>query len=216
MLMSQLGSLGLPVGLFHFKEDTMSLQVWDTGLEVIETINISCDKALSQSINDAAAVDGTGGTTVIPSSGHGYQAGSQIYISGSVNYNGLKLVTAVGANTLTILAPYVAETFSTDIMRFAYPCVVGSAIVELRAHLSAAPTTPENLVITIDSVKGAEYDTVVLTKAMTTITDYVWAPETPILCDVGDLVVCTYTNTDAKALGIQLRMKRIVKPGTRE
>jgi hypothetical protein len=190
------------------------VQVWDQNIKTIETINISCTKALSQSINDEAAVTADGGAqTTIPITTHGYLAGSNIYISGSVNYNGLHLITAVATSTITIQTPFIAETFATDISRFAYPCPTACEIAELRFHTNSAAHTAENLVITCDAASGAAYDTVVFTKAMTGITDYVWVPENEMTFNVDDLLIVAYTNTDSHTLGIELKIRRIAKPG---
>lgn len=197
----------------------MAISVWDTGLVVLDTINISCTSNLSKSINNApaVAVAGDDGLTVIPATGHGYAAGSQIYIVGSTNYNGLRKITAVDTDVLTIQAPFVAETFSSDTMQFAYPCNVSCELLGLKAHLSGAPTTAESLIITVDSAKGAAYDYNILDKPMNGVIDYIFFPDFPIYCSAGDLVKVLYANTtDAKTLGIELTMRRIVKTGTRE
>lgn len=189
-------------------------QIWDESIQIVDTINLSCTKALSQTIDNAAAVDATGGLTTIPITGHGYLANSYIYITGSTNYSGLKYITAVATNTITIQADYVAETFAgTETTRFVYPCKVACELSEFRIHLSAAPTTAENFVITVDDARGSAYDTVILTKPMATLTDYVWIPDKPIRFNINDLLVCTYTNTDTKTLGIEMKVRRIAKPG---
>jgi len=193
----------------------MGTQVWDDGIRIIETINLSCAKALSQTINNAAAVTADGGLqTTIPITTHGYLAGSNIYITGSTNYSGLKRITAVATSTITIQAPFVAETFAgTETTRFAYPCPVACEIAELRIHLSTAPTTANDFVITCDAARGSAYDTVVFSKAMTGLTDYIWVPEDEVTFNIDDILVCTYTNTDVRTLGIELKIRRIAKLG---
>lgn len=193
----------------------MGTQIWDEGIKIVETINLSCAKALSQTINNAAAVTADGGAqTTIAITTHGYLAGSDIYITGSVNYNGSQRVTAVATSTITIQAPFVAETFAgTEVTRFAYKCPVACEIAELRIHLSAAPTTANDFVITLDAARGAAYDTVIFTKTLTGLTDYIWVPSEPVRFNIDDILVCTYTNTDGKTLGIELKTRRIAKPG---
>jgi hypothetical protein len=192
------------------------IQVWDEGLKVIDTINISCAKALSQTINNAAAVDATGGLTRIPITGHGYLANSYIYITGSVAYNGLKYITAKTDDTITIRSTFVAETFAgSEVTRFVYYSPVAYEIAELKVHLSAAPSTSENLVITCDSGLSAAYDTIVLSKDLQSIANYIWVPDQPIRFSASDLLVFTYTNTDTKTIGIQISCRRIAKPGSK-
>jgi hypothetical protein len=76
------------------------------------------------------------------------------------------------------------------------------------AHLSAAPTTSENLTITLDSAAGSAYDVVVykidLSAASTTDVLYTDA-KLPLM--VGDAIRTTYTNTDARTIGITLIME---------
>lgn len=193
----------------------MPVQVWDEGISIIDTINMSCTKALSQTIAGGAAVTASGGIhTKITITGHGYTAGSYVYITGSTNYSGLKKCMAVETNDITINAPFVAETFAgTETTRFAYPCEVGGILTELRVHINTAPATAENFVITCDANRGAAYDTVILTKSMAGVTDYIWTPEDPITFFAGDILVCTYTNTDGRTLGVEMKVRRIAKPG---
>jgi hypothetical protein len=192
----------------------MKTTIWDQSLKILDSVNISCTKAFSQTIANAAAVTADGGNqTTVTITGHGYLAGSNVYFTGSTNYDGLHLITAKADDNITIQTPFVVETFSSDTARFAYLAPVACEVAEFRIHLSAAPTTVENLVITIDDARGSAYDTVILTKAMNAITDYLWVPSEPVGVNVGDLVVCTYTNTDSKTLGAELKMRRIAKPG---
>jgi hypothetical protein len=90
---------------------------------------------------------------------------------------------------------------------------VACEIAEVRIHIGVAPTTPENFTITVDAARGAAYDTVILAKAMTSLTSYVYIPDLPLTFNVDDLLVCTYTNTDLRTLGIEFKIRRIAKPG---
>ncbi len=193
----------------------MKTVVWDQSIHIIDTINISCAKALSQTLNGAAAVTADGGNqTKITITGHGYAAGSYVYLTGTVNYDGLQYIYAKGTNDITIQSPFVAETFAgTETTRFAYKAPVACEIAELRIHQSAAPTTSEDFVVTVDSARGSAYDTVVFTKALGGYADYIWTPGEIVTFNIDDILVCTYTNTDTKTLGIELKVRRIAKPG---
>ena len=74
-----------------------------------------------------------------------------------------------------------------------------SAILVL---LDAAPTTSENLIVTLDSVDGAAYDTVLYTKDLIGVTSLaVTDINLPLLA--GDIITFTYANTDTNTVGIR-------------
>jgi hypothetical protein len=193
----------------------MPVQIWSEELKIIDIINLSCTKAFSQTINNAAAVTADGGTqTTIAITTHGYLAGSYIYITGSVAYDGLHKITAVATSTITIQAPFVAETFAgTETTRFAYKCPVACEMSEFRIHWNAAPTTAENIVITIDDARGSAYDTVICTQPVVPLTDFLWIPDYQLKLNIDDIIVATFANTDLRTLGAEMKIRRIAKPG---
>jgi hypothetical protein len=68
---------------------------------------------------------------------------------------------------------------------------------------SAAPTTAENLTITLDSALGAAYDVVLykVDPSATSATSLVWQPDAPLYLSGGDVVVLAYANTDTRIWG---------------
>ena len=61
---------------------------------------------------DASAAADQGSDVIrIPATAHGMSAGNSVTISGSTNYDGNHVITAVAANTFDIIANYTAETF---------------------------------------------------------------------------------------------------------
>jgi len=77
----------------------------------------------------------------------------------------------------------------------------------ITVHLSAAPTTAENLTVTIDAVDGADYDTVVFSTDPSTgegATDICFIPLVPIPCVAGDGIMVQYANTDAVTYGVRI------------
>jgi len=80
-------------------------------------------------------------------------------------------------------------------------------LLKIVLHLDAAPTTSENLTITLDSNAGAAYDTVFnsidLSSASTT--DYIYKPiEGEGKFVSGDEIVVAYTNTDTGTYGLSI------------
>tara|TARA_R110002020_G_scaffold376130_3_gene587313 strand:+ start:32121 stop:33281 length:1161 start_codon:yes stop_codon:yes gene_type:complete len=62
--------------------------------------------------DNAAAVNKGGGLVEIPLTGHSFNEGDVITITGSVNYNGTYTIVSVTENGIVINATYVAETFT--------------------------------------------------------------------------------------------------------
>ncbi len=193
----------------------MKTTIWEDSLRILDCINLSCAKALSQTILGAAAVTADGGTqTTISITGHGYLAPSYIYLTGTTNYNGIQYITSKGTNDITIQAPFVAETFAgTETVRFAYSCPVACEIAEFRIHWDSAPTTAENIVLTIDSARGSAYDIVVMTQPIVPLTDFLWIPDYNLTLNIDDIIVATFANTDLRTLGVEMKVRRIAKPG---
>lgn len=193
----------------------MPVQIWDDGIRIVDTIHLSCAKALSQTINnegEAVTADG-GAQATIPITGHGYLANSYVYITGTTNYNGLQYITAVATNSITIQKPFVAETFgNTAYVKFGYKCPCACEAVEIRCHLSGA-SAEESLVVTIDSAKGSAYDVVIHTKGMSALTDYLYAFSPAVGLEKDDVVIVTYPNASSNTVGIEMKVRRIGKPG---
>lgn len=73
-------------------------------------------------------------------------------------------------------------------------------VVAVALTFDAAPTTSENITLTIDSSLGAAYDTVlrVVDPSVTSSTDIV-IENLPLFAD-GDKLLVTYTNTDGNSI----------------
>lgn len=70
-----------------------------------------CTKKNEQSIDNAAAVDKTGGLVGIPVTAHGLTPGMAIAIDDTTNYDGWYLIVSQTTNEIVITATYQAETF---------------------------------------------------------------------------------------------------------
>lgn len=181
--------------------------------------------AINGTLDNAAAVDVTTtygpedfpqGAVQIPITGHGYQVGddfkkfNSIYISGSTNYNGVKKIIAVAANTVTIHAKYVAETFAgTEIYQPAMTFDEPWEFVGFKVHLNTASATAENFVLNIDAWRGSAFDWNLFTQDFNTVKDYIKTYDEPsIPLNARDAVIATWANTNNRNWGIELIGRR--------
>lgn len=73
-------------------------------------------------------------------------------------------------------------------------------------HFSSAPTTSQLLTITIDSVLGAAYDTVIYSTnpSVGSQTDISYVPAWDICLAEWDEIVVAFTNTDTRTYGLRI------------
>ena len=84
-------------------------------------------------------------------------------------------------------------------------------LVSVSLHNSAAPTTSENLTITLDANAGAAYDTLLYTidLAAAAVTDLMWSPDEEKFLEGGDAIDVAYANTDVVTYGVQITVKEV-------
>ena len=82
-------------------------------------------------------------------------------------------------------------------------------LVSVALNLSAAPTTSENLTITLDSRAGALYDTLLYSLNLSTAstTDVFWWPDQPTYLTGGDAVDVEFANTDKRTYGVTITVR---------
>lgn len=140
---------------------------------VVATMYASGTAAFNTTLDNLAAADQGDGVVRIPSTAHGFKAGSHIGIRGSTNYDGIYELVAVAADTFDIYAPFVAETFAgTETARPELAPGCHFRAMELRLHLDGAAAA-ENFVTTLESGLGDDFNVALDTKAMNALTDYV-------------------------------------------
>lgn len=88
---------------------------------------------------------------------------------------------------------------------------VGSSysLISVLCHFSAAPATSENLTVTLNSVSGAAYDTLLYTIDPSTgsTTDILYQPTYPLIFQGGDSIDVAFANTDTRTYGIEVTLK---------
>ena len=191
---------------------------WDERYVVEKSLIVSGTAAWSHNLKNTIVLDNGDGTVKVGCDAHGYKVDSQIYLDGTDNYDGLHTLTAVGTNDFSFTATFVAETppgNSTETVRVVLAPVTGDdrdafQLVEVRLHLSAAPTTAsQNVDITLDSGNSADFDVLVRTKDIVGETSWDWSPDAQLRYTEDDALVLSWANTDGKTYGLEVRYKQL-------
>ena len=98
----------------------------------------------------------------------------------------------------------VSDTGSAAVsLSYTVPSGATFDLNSVTVKFSAAPTTSENLTITLDSALGAAYDVLLYSvdPSATSATSIVWQPDAPLYLAPGDVVTLAYTNTDGRTWG---------------
>jgi hypothetical protein len=109
-------------------------------------------------------------------------------------------VVAVGGNA-------IVESEGTGDEAIAVSSEVASVpqrLLAVRCHLSAAPTTPGSLTITLNDATAAAYDTLLYSASMVGVTDLLWQPDGELVLNVGDTVHVAYANEDEVVFGVTI------------
>ncbi len=79
-----------------------------------------------------------------------------------------------------------------------------SRLISVSVRFGAAPTTSENITITIGSGQGTNYNVVLLAldPSVESVTSLVYVPDNEIWLTPGDSVDVAYTNTDRNTYGL--------------
>jgi hypothetical protein len=167
--------------------------------------------------NSIATVDASRGDyqqiATLQDTAHGYKAGSLIYIEGTTNYNGLRKIDAVAANTINLMLGkkrYAAETITnaaTGSPKITYnePFL----LIGFELTLDGAHGTSESFVITVNADKGAAWDLELYSRDMNGIQHLYYNFPSPRRLRANDLVQCTFVNTGADLWGLKLIASRI-------
>ena len=144
---------------------------------------------------------------------HGFLAGSNCLIRGTVNYNGMHRIHEVDTNIIdAIVNKYVsgetpggigAETVAVGVVYDGDWELLGFEI-----HLDTASATAENLTITRDAEAGAQYDTILHTLAMDTLQNKLEVFANPIQMSGKDAAVFAWANTNNRTWGIRVISRR--------
>lgn len=79
-------------------------------------------------------------------------------------------------------------------------------LLSILVHVSSAPTTSENLIVTLDSHEGPEYDTIIYQKDLATVTDIAYTG-IDLSLFVGDAIRVQYANTDLRTVSVRMALE---------
>jgi hypothetical protein len=107
-----------------------------------------------------------------------------------------KILKATSTGAAAIAASLAASTHGA-----------GVTVLAVEVHFSAAPTTSENLTLTLNATAGAAYDTVLrsVDPSASSATDVLW--EGPFYLTNSDSLDVAYTNTDVRIYGVTFKYR---------
>ena len=178
--------------------------------------SISGAKAMSNTLKVEAAVDGGRDPvtheklTTLGCTAHGFLTG-HVYIQGTTNYDGMRKIYSVATNSITIVAPYVAETPGgtetvKSMISFNHPI----EFLGVQLALSAAGGANEAFQAIVDAAAGAAFDTRYHNTADMTSIKYVDDFfDGPKPLKANDKLDFTYANTNSRTWGLKIFTRRL-------
>ena len=175
-----------------------------------EEFFFSGDEETYTTLDNTAVSDQGGGIVRLTSTDHGFKAGAYVYIQGTTNYDGLKAISAVAANTFDIVASFMAETpAGTETVKTMYSSGHAFEFLGFEIHLSEESATSENFVISKDASKGAAWDQKYYSQDMNGVQDRSNMFDIPRKCAANDKVDVVWDNTNDRLWGIILFVRRL-------
>ena len=82
-------------------------------------------------------------------------------------------------------------------------------LTSVSVRFNAAPTTSENLTVTLDANAGATFDTLLYTVDPSAAATYsiLYLPDQEVFLEGGDAVTVAFANTDHRHYGVQITAK---------
>jgi len=78
----------------------------------------------------------------------------------------------------------------------------------VKLHLSAVGGAAEDFTVTINSVTGAVYDTLLFSQDMTAVRDIFWQPDRPIVITNSDVIDIAYANGNKRTYGLEVLYRK--------
>ena len=84
-------------------------------------------------------------------------------------------------------------------------------LISVAVNFDVAPTTSENLTITLDDAAGNDYDLLLYTLDVSAgaTTDILWQPDEELMLVGNDAIDVAFVNTDTRTYGLVYTVKRV-------
>ena len=198
------------------------------GYGPLETYFFAGNEEMNTTLNAAGSTDASNpgrAIATIPSNDHGFlksqnwfKEPTHIFIQGTTNYDGLRVIETVATNSFDILCDsYTAETFTTADLAFPglsfnepwFFCGFHLTLTD-GSGSSASCGTAEDLTIDVDAEAGNYFDSNLYTIPMNGVSDYleILSPDEMIPIQANDIVKVSFANTDDDTWGLKLFARR--------
>jgi hypothetical protein len=120
-----------------------------------------------------------------------------------VDANGALYVSTTGSPSGTVT---VTNATGSGALSTSTALSAAFRLTSVTVNFNAAPTTSENLTVTVNANDGAAYDTVLFSvdPSATSATDIVFIPDNDLVFESGDEIDVAFTNTDANTFGLRI------------
>jgi len=181
---------------------------FNTSFKVIDVIPVSgADTINGLTLTTTAVIDnGDGTVTLTMAAAHTFLAGSVVYIEGTTNYDGLREILSVPeTDEIRIKAPYVAETpAGTETVKIALAAKQDFKFLGFRLNIAVAPGQADVMTISIDSGKGATWDTVIYTQDLDAVTEKEYInPNVELPFSKDDILRVAWPNVANRTFGME-------------
>ncbi len=200
-----------------------------TGLETVVTgmqdvtgnLNVDLQTSIPAGTNDIGGVNLTKLNGNTPNLGSGtVGTGTLRVVSASDDSNLTTIATKLDtliAGQSALITPVVTSATGSAAISVSYSPSAVFWLESVTVHFSAAPTTnTDALTVTLDANDGSAYDTTLYSVIPATagesgggITDVVYIPSAPLLCESGDGIKVAFTNTDTVTYGVRIVSREV-------
>lgn len=187
----------------------VKMVAFNTSFEVIDVIRVTgADSINGITIGAVAAINNNDGTvTLTTTAAHGLLAGSVVYIEGTTNYDGLRELVAIPeTDEIAFKAAYVAETPAGDeTVKIAIAAKKAFKFLGFRLLIAVAPGQADVMSITLDSSKGAAFDSVIYSNDLDAVTSLEYInPNASLPFEADDILRIAWPNVANRTFGIEI------------
>ena len=119
----------------------------------------------------------------------------RLHVSTTISRNSPVVISATGAGAISVSTSIAANFI----------------LKSLTVHLSAAPTTSEDLTLTLNALDGSAYDAVLYRTDLSNGSkqDILFTPDGDLTFESGDELILAFTNTDTVTYGVRIVVEAI-------